>query len=1464
MFTFFFFVAQFALAAIMGPKRQEGPRRRDLEPQKSEPGGSIALIIGTGPVIGHLGWLEKDKIKEVSRVKTEGGFFGIGGVEIRTYQYFATFEIILCEGPMEGFLRVWMTNKIVADNRVANKGQVNSRGARFTFFKGSANELGFTRKQKDKGVDNTPDANGLCRLIVEDLALADWGNSIPNPIEVEVIGVGASANPFDEMSLFDPFGGSQSEGYYLRRFKIAVGSSSTDAINYNIWDPIALAEFSSGSVSDPNQISSVDNMKIVQNIWLDESNLKYIYGWSASNNAGRLNKFLASTGVGVAQVGTGSVVVEADEFSAGMELKCMWNHRISNIGVEVDGFEVTFSPGVALAIDINRVMIATLFSGMSIIWSYDRGLDVINPEAQVNILDALYGDNGKIYILSGDNSSCYLQSFPFTYNQSGNFTLNSDPGFQINFVADLSSAITSLGFFDSLDRGHLLWVDSVEIEGQDQDEIVILFEDSNSQTVAIKVDADLGTVTGTILGGSGANRLTVGGPTRSVIFSKVDPNGDIYFEGDSNRINRLNTRDWRLDYFVSGGDSFNDWDAGANLRHNQFYIPELNAFCGSQDGTFKRFFLDKKSSQGVPLSQAISQIMLRGGDIVADDIDVTDPGLSELVIFYPVATRSPRRDQIRDLLLAHRTDAAFIDGRITFVKRGGATTFNLTDEELGAGSPHHAEQSVEDEISNPMLLSNRIDVIYTSTLEDEEYGTRTQHDKRHDDLVDTRVLETFETVEGFSADFGKNLAYSILSEEYLGSWTLNAPVGPENAKITATDRGIITINGKTTKYRVQHSLLGANLINELSFIRDDDSIYDVNLEGSPTFLTAQVIPYSGPSYIFPLDLPVLGQFDLAFSRTLIYGGPRGFGALEYPGYNIFFSRTTATNFSFLGSQNVEATAGRVMGVMPVVDPGIVDINNSITVLFISGAAIPVTITTQEFYAGGNLAYVGRNGQGEVIAFRDISGPNANGSYTLSYIARGLITTDDEIDNHLFGDDFVMLDDEDAVFRHVGPPATFEFKIEEGIVDFSFSNVFSGYDNNVSLFFYRAQTASADPPFDPTIRQVNYRSYGTIPPQSANFVTYLEDGGNGPNNRNVFRFDIRDRDIIVWQTEIELGIADAPGDPQGQNKGFRFNFVNVVDWISLWNRRSDGILGAFDPHIEFIIPTDRNEGFVGTGSFKASHIGLSATLLTSRGNSRTIKDLSKEFTLINGGAEIISSPPTGWTVTSGSWAAVVDSSGRPDPQEGLGVFESGLSSTIEDIMYQNMDLVNNSGNSMTTGQIDTGGYNFALFFFVDQQHLNDSAFEFTIDFWDGDPDSGGQIFELALSQDLNTAKVDQVRDARYTGGYWRDIDIVADVFPAGGQGAWATKRLLALPVTECVGAIPRLARWVRITITRHHNDDSGRLYLDNIRAFWGPPSGKERFDYYHFLKRTIYTDNNAGGFRAGAFHIPGRVNIVKDT
>lgn len=167
---------QYVIPALFG---SDGPKvgrtaLNGLSIQNRDEGTPVNFCVGSRVrVEGTLIWA--DTIREVKRNRSSGGKGGGGGAQASVYSYFRSVAVALCEGPVSKIVRIYADSKIIYD-----RGVTDARIAQVRLYTGTDAQGADAYLQSKMGSANTPAYRGTCYFVLEDLALRDFGNRLPN------------------------------------------------------------------------------------------------------------------------------------------------------------------------------------------------------------------------------------------------------------------------------------------------------------------------------------------------------------------------------------------------------------------------------------------------------------------------------------------------------------------------------------------------------------------------------------------------------------------------------------------------------------------------------------------------------------------------------------------------------------------------------------------------------------------------------------------------------------------------------------------------------------------------------------------------------------------------------------------------------------------------------------------------------------------------------------------------------------------------------------------------------------------------------------------------------------------------------------------------------------------------------------------------------------------------------------
>ncbi|MBA4171596.1 MAG: hypothetical protein C0511_02820 [Hyphomicrobium sp.] len=153
-----------------GPR--EGPRLRDLHVTGSTEGAPIPRLYGRARLGGQIIWAT-DFEEEATRRSAGGG--GKGGLmggrsagETIEYLYFANFAVAVCEGEISGIGRMW-----------ADGHEIDLTNVTYRVYHGRETQEADGLIVAREGAGNAPAFRGTAYLVFERIALAPFGNRLP-------------------------------------------------------------------------------------------------------------------------------------------------------------------------------------------------------------------------------------------------------------------------------------------------------------------------------------------------------------------------------------------------------------------------------------------------------------------------------------------------------------------------------------------------------------------------------------------------------------------------------------------------------------------------------------------------------------------------------------------------------------------------------------------------------------------------------------------------------------------------------------------------------------------------------------------------------------------------------------------------------------------------------------------------------------------------------------------------------------------------------------------------------------------------------------------------------------------------------------------------------------------------------------------------------------------------------------
>ena len=418
----------FSLGATLGgaiggfidsPKQPEivGPRLTDLSVQTSTYGSFIPRCYGVIAVFGNIFWIQNNQITEVSKKVSQGGKgIGGGGATTKTYSYYGTFALGLCEGPIDGIRRIWIDNKLFYDSAATTFEEIvaaQEQAQYFSLYLGTDTQEADPIMQAALGAANVSAYRGLAYIVFYNLPLKDYGNSLQSAqIKVEIVNsatfsdleIVADSIPYnsDWYADFVSIGNQQDSSGYSNY--IVKSQTSPFKLYWlrKVGDAISQTEL----VSTALNILPVASVLTTMNYAYGATGLRYLY-WG---NGGTIYKYDSTV------TNTYSAIAEKDEvifsLTSTASVPTLAQLPFESGGPNVgDGIQVEKLSSITIGLSIFALL--AIHDGLAVVCSRTAGAnDPISVEVYsgtpLALVDSYTVALTGTYPINGQNSACVI------------------------------------------------------------------------------------------------------------------------------------------------------------------------------------------------------------------------------------------------------------------------------------------------------------------------------------------------------------------------------------------------------------------------------------------------------------------------------------------------------------------------------------------------------------------------------------------------------------------------------------------------------------------------------------------------------------------------------------------------------------------------------------------------------------------------------------------------------------------------------------------------------------------------------------------------------------------------------------------------------------------------------------------------------------------------------------------------
>ncbi|WBQ12890.1 phage tail protein [Hyphomonadaceae bacterium BL14] len=985
-----------AIGSLLFPARgqnitTEGPRLGDLTVSSSAYGAAIAIGYGTLRMAGNMIWSSGIREQQnVTRARSGGKGAATATQTSVSYAYFASFALSFGEGPAQDVLRIWADGKLIYD-KTGSSPDVARASLRFRFHAGSETQLPDPLIEAYVGEGRAPAHRGLCVIVFEDLALADYGNRIPN-ITAEITYRRADQKPWQVIDFITPAEGGYLAGYQSGELGVDWRRGHGYFLTTSL-DPLeaGVRRFSLRTMAEDRQarmadIASAEPAGSPSTLFCGEDG--HLYLTVGTGNTRPIIRIEPNALKEVARFGSGGTGLSntTTSFAA-----VRWMAMISAYG---PAGRADFLLTGGLFDDVGLLSA----HDMSYVWGAGESVD--EPRVRGVAAGAVNEGTGEGWILasatSGDHESLGLYRLQVSAlarhdaltGQTLGVTFEKMAGFS---ASDIEPGVT--GFFTS--AGALAY-------DVTDDSVIFQVRMSNAGSAGtiyvIKWRADAGIV------------------WKTAVPVEINQDGSFFAQA------RLRGQRWTLmrsarviQLDTATGELVLDeiWPSQVSELGAQVYDAVTDTLLVRASNGWARLFLNRGGGEGEALSSIVADLCARAGLGLAD-IDVGELTMS--VPGYVIARQTSVRGAIEPLAQAFFFDAAESDDTLRFRTRGRAPVAAIEAHHLLALNGRTGE-SWRERRTQEVELPERVSVAYMDR--DRDYAQGVQSEKRASlplAAMHSRNQTSLELALALDATTAKRIAARTLFSAWVERSACEAELAPEWLRLDPTDVvDVVFASGSVFRTRISRLDVGADFSLAMKGVSQDAASYVSSViadggAGAPV----QTIGADAATRLILPDLPLLRDVDDAGGAgSRVYYLMAGFGGPGWPGAALY-SSADGSAWAQAGRALSEAAWGAAVNALGAPRSAFcTDEDNALRVFMTTGGERLESVTQEALVNGANGALLLKaNGEPEIIQFRDVT-LNPDGSYTLTGLLRGRRGTDVFVEGHAAGELFVLLDPDDV-------------------------------------------------------------------------------------------------------------------------------------------------------------------------------------------------------------------------------------------------------------------------------------------------------------------------------------------------------------------------------------------------------------------------------------------------------------------
>lgn len=1047
-------------SVIFPPNQNTSPPMNDLQATSSAAGSPIPWGYGGYRIAGQVIWAQTIKVHK-NQQAAQGGKGG--GPTTTVYTYTISCALSFGFGP-GSITRIWADSKLIYDK--TSKGPVaidtglqTSNGNAITtpftpaFYNGTATQPPDPTIQAAEGIGATSGYRDQILMVLTDFPLADYGNRLPN-FRAEVTSSTALSyvkDLYPQSNLAGVSGQSDVEYSYVdqvNRVAITLNSSGQVVQKVDL-------DAATGTPADAWALSTV---YIIGNQVLDTNgNIQYCVRNHTSQSSGTVAWQTGETqytviggsntwqnegpGPDVSPIVSEAVlawtqdtsfpgIVVAYGYGSGVDTSGnFWAQGWRDVPGATGWYLLRFNPqtfscdrqvfiGSGIGHDPGQFPTFTKMKSSNTGKSY---LYCLNNSAAGQLLWVLDTGNSS-FVLKG-TWAIPAYSAPLTA-ANGNCPPCVDPATGIVYIlaTQTIAGTPHTGIFAGDPKSGILetvWTSDMTPASwgtpSSNDVGQSLFWDASDSTLimftnygtAVKINSSNGNVISFVNSIISSAGTAITSQTAKGFDCLIPSSGVLPLDNSSGGITFIRTSDLAVvqtlpfsNWMPAIGSSTLDWISYDALTNSVIVTGNTTAY-----GNFStRLFLDRQLVASESLQSVVEDIWARTG---ADPTLLDASALSAIQVQgYPITQQGTGKGLLGPLQAAYFFDMVETDNFFKAVLRGQSVTTVVPEADLGIVSDNYeAVPTIVQEHDLPLF----IDVNYYDIALDYQQGKQTYRRNkrakktRNHTLINLPLAMRADDAAAISAKCLQT-AWAERNQWEFKLWKMGYLV------VDPTDVIQFTYNGQTYETRIGKTSVGANKVIEITSVSEDPAQYVTSAAGAPNdgFTSGSIAPIP-PSSFYVLDIPFVTDSDNDAPGNTGYYWSMNSATLNprWPG-GILLQSADNTSFNQVGIDTTAVLSGSVPLATPKPKTLWTWDYTTVVNVHVANGGVLTSDTVLNVLNGSNLFYLGLPGSGgEIMAFCNAT-LQADGSYNLDTLLRGLRGTEGWCGTHGLNETFVSL------------------------------------------------------------------------------------------------------------------------------------------------------------------------------------------------------------------------------------------------------------------------------------------------------------------------------------------------------------------------------------------------------------------------------------------------------------------------